>query len=105
MTARASTGRRTTGSIERGLLMKFIAGMSGGFGLAIAASALFAQLSAGALTSASKFHVVMWLVPPIWIAVASAAFLFRSSGRAFAWLAAANVIAFALVLLCQRAGS
>jgi hypothetical protein len=96
---RASTTRRAAGSIERDLLTKFVAGVTGGFGLALAASALFARLSPGGLSAASKFHVAMWLVPPLWIAVWSASFLFRSGARAFGWLALANL---ALVLLCQR---
>ncbi|CAB3653541.1 hypothetical protein LMG24238_01276 [Paraburkholderia sediminicola] len=99
---RVSARPRASASIERGLLLKFVAGVIGGFGLAIAASALFARLSPGGLAAASKFHVAMWLVPPVWIAVASASFFFRSSARAFAGLALANVAAFALVLLCQR---
>jgi hypothetical protein len=94
--------QRPAGSIERHLLAKFVAGMAGGFGLAIAASAVFARLSPGGLTAASKFHVAMWLVPPLWIAVCSASFLFRSGARAFGWLALANLGAFAVVLLCQR---
>ncbi|MGF6770014.1 phage shock protein PspC (stress-responsive transcriptional regulator) [Paraburkholderia sp. GAS199] len=98
----ASMRRRADASIERGLLLKFVAGVIGGLGLAIACSALFVRLSPGGLTAASKFHVAMWIVPPLWIAVASAAFLFRSSARAFAVLALVNVAAFALVLLCQR---
>ncbi|HYS63250.1 MAG TPA: hypothetical protein VEN30_05420 [Paraburkholderia sp.] len=98
----ASSTRRAADSIERGLMTKFVAGVTGGFGLAIAASALFARLSPGGLTAASKFHVAMWLVPPLWIAVASAAFLFRSGTRACGWLALANLTAFALVMLCQR---
>ncbi|WGS52376.1 hypothetical protein LFL96_29715 [Paraburkholderia sp. D15] len=84
------------------MLLKCVAGVLGGFGLAIAASALLARLSPGGLTAASKFHVVMWLVPPLWIAVVSAAFLFRGAARAFVWLAVANAAAFALVLVCQR---
>jgi hypothetical protein len=99
---RVSAERRAAGSIERALMTKFVAGATGGFGLAIAASALFARLSPGGLTAASKFHVTMWLVPPLWIAVASGSFMFRSGARAIGWLALANLTAFALVLLCQR---
>jgi hypothetical protein len=99
---RASTSRRAATSIERGLMTKFVAGVVGGFGLAIAASALFTRLSPGGLTAASKFHVTMWLVPPLWIAIASASFMFRSGARAIGWLAFANLAAFALVALCQR---
>jgi hypothetical protein len=93
---------RAVNPIERALMTKFVAGVTGGLGLAIAASALLARLSPGGLAAESKFQVAMWLVPPVWIAVASAAFLFRSGARAVAWLAALNVAAFALVMLCQR---
>ncbi|SMG51443.1 hypothetical protein [Paraburkholderia susongensis] len=99
--ATRATGR-AAGSIEHDLLAKFVAGIVGGFGLAIAASALFARLSPGGLTAASKFHVAMWLVPPLWIAAASASFMFRSGARASGWLALSNLAAFALVLLCQH---
>ncbi|NML34355.1 hypothetical protein [Paraburkholderia antibiotica] len=99
---RPSASRRAPGSIERDLLARFVAGMLGGFGLAIAASALFARFSSGGLDAPSKFHVAMWLVPPLWIAIASASFMFRSGARAFGWLALSNVVAFALVLLCQH---
>jgi hypothetical protein len=93
---------RAANPIERSLLSKFVAGVTGGLGLAIAASALLARLSPGGLAVASKFQVAMWSVPPVWIAVVSAAFMFRSGARAFAWLAAVNAVAFALVVLCQR---
>lgn len=99
---RVSTSRRAAGSIERDLMMKFVAGVIGGFGLALAASALFVRLSPGGLNAASKFHVAMWIVPPLWIAFASASFMFRSGARAFGWLGSANLAAFALVLLAQR---
>lgn len=99
---RVSASRHAAGSIERSLMTKFVAGVVGGFGLAIAASALFARLSPGGLTAASKFHVTMWLVPPLWIAVVSASFMFRTGARAIGGLALANLAAFALVLLCQR---
>ncbi|OLL32219.1 hypothetical protein BTH42_07135 [Burkholderia sp. SRS-W-2-2016] len=98
----ASGSRRAAGSIERALLAKFIIGVVGGLGLALAASALFARFTPGGLDVSSKFHVTMWLVPPLWIAIAAASFMFRGAARAFGWLAASNVAAFALVLLCQR---
>jgi hypothetical protein len=44
----------------------------------------------------------MWLVPPLWIAITSASFMFRSGARAIGWLALANLAAFALVLPGQR---
>jgi hypothetical protein len=102
---RGTAVKRASDSIESGLMAKFVAGVAGGFGLGIAASALLAWLSPGGLTAASKFQVAMWLVPPVWIAVASATFLFRSGTRAFTWLVVANAVAFAMVALCQRAVS
>jgi hypothetical protein len=90
-------------AVERHLLAKSAAGIAGGFGIALAASALFVQFSRGGLTAASKFEVAMWTIPPVWIAVAAAAPLFRNGQRAMLTLAVANVGAFALVAICRYA--
>ncbi|QQQ03929.1 hypothetical protein JHW41_13295 [Lysobacter enzymogenes] len=42
-----------------------------------------------------KIQFVMWLIAPLWCAVFSLVFLFRSSARAWLWLGAANALAFA----------
>jgi hypothetical protein len=92
----------TRGSIERDWLTKTLAGTVGGFGLGIATSALLAGLAPGGLAIPNKFQVAMWLVPPVWIGVIAASFMFRSGMRASAWLGGANLAAFALVAACQH---
>ncbi|PLZ02648.1 hypothetical protein CY652_08900 [Burkholderia sp. WAC0059] len=89
-------------AVERHLLAKSAAGIAGGFGLAVAASTLLAQLSPGDPTTSGKFQAALWMVPPVWIAVAAAAPLFRSGLRATLALAAANLGAFALVVAFCR---
>ena len=49
--------------------------------------------------------MAMWLMPPVWLAVASLAFLFRDGWRASAWLAAANVAALGLLFLLPPGSS
>jgi hypothetical protein len=46
---------------------KTLAGVIGGFGLAIALSGLLACLTPGGITVQDKEQVVMWIVPPVWI--------------------------------------
>lgn len=94
------TGRRET--LSRDWLSKTLAGVIGGFGLAIAASGLLACLTPGALDEQNKFQVAMWLVPPVWIGVMSGSFVFRSGRRAWIGLAAANALGFAMLALARH---
>jgi len=79
--------------LSRDWIGKALAGVIGGFGLAIAVSGLFACLTSGGLAVQDKQQVAMWLVPPIWIAAMSAAFAFRTGARAGWWLGGIAVIA------------
>nr|WP_218627144.1 hypothetical protein [Caballeronia sp. dw_19] len=94
------TGRRET--LSRDWLSKTLAGVIGGFGLAIAASGLLACLTPGALDEQNKFQVAMWLVPPVWIGVMSGSFVFRSGRRAWIALAAVNALGFAMLALARH---
>jgi len=89
-------------TLSRDWLSKTLAGVAGGFGLGIAASGLLACLTPGALDVQNKFQVAMWLVPPVWIGVMSASFMFRSGVRAWAWLGGANVAGFAMLALARH---
>jgi hypothetical protein len=80
--------------LSRDWIGKTLAGVICGFALAIAASGLFACLSPGGLAVQDKPQVAMWLVPPIWIAIMSAAFASRSATSAWLWLGGAAVLAF-----------
>jgi hypothetical protein len=94
------TARRET--LSRDWLSKTLAGVTGGFGLAIAASGLLACLTPGALDEQNKFQVAMWLVPPVWIGVMSGSFVFRSGRRAWIGLGGANALGFAMLALARH---
>jgi len=83
-------------------LGKTAAGVILGFGLAIALSGLFAWLGPMGLEGGSgKLQLTMWITAPIWITVISTCFLFKTGLRAWAWLGAANIIAFAGLYLAR----
>lgn len=84
-------------------LSKSLAGTLLGFGLAIALSGLFAWLGPGGLAPLNKYQFNMWLVPPLWLGVLSAVFLFSSAARAWLWLGGANALAFAALWLVRQA--
>jgi hypothetical protein len=68
-----------------------------GFTLTLALTCTFAALLArGDAYFSPQGQMAMWLVSPIWCLILSFCFLFRSAARAWAWLAAANVVAWAL---------
>jgi hypothetical protein len=94
------TARRET--LSRDWLSKTLAGVIGGFGLAIVASGLLAWLTPGPLDVQNKFQVAMWLVPPVWIGVMSVTFVFRSGLRAWAWLGGANLAGFTMLALARH---
>lgn len=75
---------------------KTMAGAVLGFGLALALSGLFAWLGPdGIAGGGGKVQFNMWLMAPVWALVLSFVYLFRDSLRAWLWLGAANVLAFA----------
>ena len=81
---------------------KTVAGAVLGFGLALALSGLFAWLSPGGIDAGGgKAQFNMWLMAPIWATVLSFVYLFRDSLRAWLWLGAANVLAFAALWLVR----
>jgi len=94
------TGRRET--LSRDWLSKTLAGVIGGFGLAIAGSGLLACMTPGALDEQNKFQVAMWLVPPLWIGVMSGSFVFRNGRRAWIGLGGANALGFAMLALARH---
>jgi hypothetical protein len=68
-----------------------------GFMLALALTCTFGLLfSTGDSFFSAQGQIAMWLVSPIWCLILGLCFLFRSSARAWGWLAAANVVAWAL---------
>ena len=45
----------------------------------------------------------MWIVPPLWLIAASVAMNFSRGWRAWAWLGAANGVAWAVLFAAQAA--
>lgn len=77
----------------------------------------FAGIVLGLPLSMALVAVAIWLWPhssesvvipmmviffPLWIGIMAATFLFRSGVRAWAWLAAANLAAFAALFLAKH---
>lgn len=68
-----------------------------GFTLALALTCTFGAIfSRGDSYFTTQGQMAMWLVSPIWCIILSFCFFFRSTARAWAWLGAANLAAWAL---------
>ena len=68
-----------------------------GFMLTLALTCTFVTIfTKGDAYFSPQGQIAMWLVSPIWCLILGLCFLFRSGARAWGWLAAANVLAWAL---------
>lgn len=68
-----------------------------GFTLSIAVTCLFlAIFSEGDSYLTAQGQFAMWMVAPIWTMILSFCFFFRTPLRAWGWLTAANIAAWAL---------
>lgn len=79
---------------------KASAGLILGFLLALGTSGLFRVL--GGVDEAffsTKGQFSMWLMSPVWALAVSLVFLFRTSARAWAWLALANAVIWGLIAM------
>ncbi|MEK9213275.1 hypothetical protein [Sphingomonas sp. 2378] len=73
-----------------------------GFTLSLALTCTFAALfSTDADAFGAQRQFAMWLVSPIWCAILGLCFLFRSSARAWGWLALANLVAWPLYVAAR----
>jgi len=82
---------------SRGWLGKASAAVVAGFGLTMALTSIFAAFfSRGDSYFTPQGQMAMWLSSPIWCLILSFCFFFRSGARAWAWLIAANVVAWAI---------
>lgn len=82
------------------MLARTFAGAILGFPLSIAIVALAIWLWPG--SSEGVVIPLMMLFFPLWIGVMACTFLFRSGLRAWGWLVAANILAFAALLLAKH---
>ncbi|MFT3814676.1 MAG: hypothetical protein QM740_15070 [Acidovorax sp.] len=78
--------------VRRDWVSKTLAGALLGLALAVSASGLFAALAA-AMPLPLRGQLAMWMVPPVWLLTWSAVYFFQSGARAWAWLAAVNLLA------------
>lgn len=82
------------------MLARTFAGAVLGFPLSIAIVALAIWLWPGSSESAVIPLLVLFF--PLWIGVMACTFLFRSGLRAWGWLVAANILAFAALFLAKH---
>jgi hypothetical protein len=75
---------------------KTLAGVLLGLTLAMAISGVFSQLMLD-MPLPTRGQLMMWMVPPIWLGVASGVYFFASGLRAWLWLGGANLIAYGLM--------
>ncbi|THF65106.1 hypothetical protein [Pseudothauera rhizosphaerae] len=83
-------------AIRRDWWSKTLAGALLGLSLAFACSGLLALALAG-LPMGIRGQLAMWSLPPVWLGVLSGVYFFHSGLRAWAWLGAANGLAFGLL--------
>jgi hypothetical protein len=91
----------STTPIQRDWLLKTLAGVVGGYLLALGLSGLFAWWGPGGIEAASKVQFNMWLIAPIWLAVMSLVYLIRSGWLALVWLLALDLIVYGLLYLAR----
>lgn len=82
---------------------KTLAGSVLGFTLALALVGIFAWAGPGGISAADKVQFNMWMITPLWLLIFSLVYLFRTGNRALAWMGAANVLSWALLLLVKGA--
>lgn len=82
-------------TIQPDWVSKTLAGALLGFALGVGCSGVFSALAAS-LPLATKGQLAMWLVAPIWVGCLSGVYFFQSGRRAWAWLAAANLLVFGI---------
>lgn len=82
---------------SRGWFGKASAATVLGFTLALALTCTFSTLfSTGDSYFTAQGQMAMWLMSPIWSLILGFCFFFRSGRSAWSWLAAANLLAWAL---------
>ena len=81
---------------------KSLAGIVLGCVLSLLFSGLFAWLTPGGPGAPNKFQTTMWVTAPVWAAIMSFVFFFRSGAQAWRWLGGATVLAAAALAACRQ---
>ncbi|MCG8488442.1 MAG: hypothetical protein MI756_13305 [Chromatiales bacterium] len=87
--------------IQRDWWSKSLAGVLLGLILGLVCSALFMQF-AEVEPASVKVQLAMWMVAPIWLAVASGSYLFQTGKQAWVWLCGINLILVGLYLAASK---
>lgn len=91
---------------SRDWLGKASAGLVLGFLLSLGLTSIFGWTfqDAGNPYFSAQGQLAMWLTSPIWAAILSFCFLFRSGYRAWGWLGLANLATWAVYAACRMLG-
>src|SRR5262249_12256467 len=90
------------GNFRPDWVSKASAGAILGLGLALSLVGLYAYLGPGGINApGGRYSLMSHLEAIVWISVFGFCFLFRSGRAAWAWLGAANLIAFAALFACR----
>lgn len=82
-------------------LTKTLAGVILGLSLSLALTGLYSLAAAGVHLS-QRAQLAMWSTWPMWVAALAGSYAFRSGARAWAWLGAANLLAWGAFLLLRH---
>lgn len=82
-------------------LTKSLAGVFLGLSLSLALTGLY-SLAAADVHLSQRSQLAMWSTWPMWTAAMAGSYAFRTGTRAWAWLGAANVLAWGVFLLLRH---
>lgn len=80
---------------------KSLAGIVGGFALALGVAGLLAWTGPGGPAAINKTQMVMWSITPLWLTAVSLVYLFPTGLHAWAWLGGANVVVWGAVVVTR----
>ena len=85
-------------------ISKSLAGLIGGFVIALGLAGLFAWVGPGGLDAPNKVQFNMWIITPLWMLILSLVFLFRTGWRAWLWLGGAALLVQGLLWWVKNGG-
>ncbi|MEN3112056.1 hypothetical protein ACFONG_19120 [Uliginosibacterium paludis] len=88
--------------IQRDWVSRTLGGTLLGFTMAIGCSGLLTVVLAAAdVALGTRAQLAMWLVPPVWLSVLGACFMFASGLRTWLWLGLANLVVFGAYFIAR----
>lgn len=86
--------------IRRDWVSRCVAATLLGFTLAIGCSGLL-TLALPDVPPGTRAQLAMWCVPPVWLTVLGACFMFASGLRTWLWLGLANLVVFGVFFIAR----